>query len=118
MATLVSSTDSLDLPRPMFSVRHSLRLNLINRQTRGLDRKIFRDSSWPEHEILNVIHEACTETQKNDFFTFIENHYGEQITLTDYEGRSYLGIITPGEITQTRRGCGYDISYEFEGTLT
>jgi len=50
--------------------------------------------------------------------TFLEESLGQEITLTDWEGRTWVGIVTTPDAEITRgKGCTNNLAFEFEGEL-
>lgn len=110
-----SPTISVTLPAPLFENSETLLQKRILRKTIGLTNKNYRDSNWPQYYSLFMICDACTDTQRDDFFTFLETAFGLEIRLVDHETRTWRGLIIPGEVTETRQSCGHVIQFEFQG---
>ena len=91
----------------------------INRITRGGTLIVFSDPDWPKFETLAVRIQGLTEAQAKDLLDFFYDSTAAEVGLLDWEGRQWRGLITTPEaqIQQARKGCGYEVEFEFEGRL-
>ena len=115
---LTFGTLVLTLRNPEFGDSRNLEIARINRKTRGGDLVVFRDPMWPKTEVLRFAFDYLTETKAYALDHFLKVSLGQEITLVDYEGRSWTGIIRApqGSIKQQGR-CQYQADFEFEGIL-
>jgi hypothetical protein len=112
-----SPTVTAELPAPVFENEEKLEQKFLFRRTRGLVSKIFRDSNWPSYTTLTFICQGCSTVQRAGYLTLVSQSLGDEIRLTDYESRTWRGILIPGEITDQLRSCGYVIEFQFQGTV-
>ncbi len=111
----------LTLKRPQIGDTNKIEYAMINRRTRGGDLKIFRDNQWPKTETFTYKFDSINSSKAKEFLFFVEDSFGQDIVLEDYESFRWRGFIKNAEalITQLyREGCysfGFDV--EFEGTL-
>lgn len=126
------TTDRLSLYQPAIGVRSSeviLRApemdnrdrnaySRVQGETRGGKLRVYADPTWPKIRTLAVTIIGLTESQVDDFHTFLTNTLGQTIGLTDWEGRLWEGIITNPDEVATQDGKGrWTISFEFEGEM-
>lgn len=105
MITLTQGALSVTLRDPDFGDTDVIESRRIQRKNRGGDLILFRDPIWPRTETLNFEFSFLSKLQLNQLLLFIEETLGQEITLVDYNGRSYNGIITTpsGELSQAGR---------------
>lgn len=117
--TLACGPLSVILRSPIFNNTQSIHQTRIQRESISGKLIIYRDQQWPQTETFHWSFEALTETQRDDFLDFIYSTLGLQVTVSDYEGRDWLGIISNPEVetSQVSRGCGYTVNLEFEGEI-
>jgi hypothetical protein len=63
---------------------------------------------------------GLTETQIDELQTFLQATVGQEIGITDWEGRLWSGVIVdPDEVaTQDSKGeRGWTVSFQFEGEM-
>lgn len=104
------------LRNPDFGDVHGVEISRINRKTRAGDLQLFRDPAWPKTRTLRYTFSFLSEKQKSDLLYFLQASMGQQITLTDYEGVTWAGVIrTPaGNVVEQGR-FNYTAEFEFEG---
>lgn len=87
---------------------------LIN-ETRGGTYLSFRDSDWSIDNIFQYTFTTLTESTIDALRTFLINHVGTRITLTDHYGYVRTGYIVTDvfDIITIRDDCSYDVSFEF-----
>lgn len=121
-----SPTLEVNIRTPEFGNRERLQFTRINRESRGGTLQIFADPTWPKSKVLALTFTGLTETQAQAVQTFFTDTLGLEIGLTDWEGRTWHGIVTTpdADLVRSRRGrdaCGnnsiVDLSFEFEGEL-
>ena len=108
---------SLTLPTPIFNDTHSLHLTRVQRESRGGTQIVFSDPIWPKVETFDWNFEGLTKAQRDNFLDFLNNTLGLEITITDWEERTWTGIFikTQDETSEVLRECGYTINITFEG---
>jgi hypothetical protein len=116
--TLTYGMTTLQLRNPEFQNQHVVSNDRINRTTRGGTITVFSDPKWPKQQQLKVQVKGLDNLQVRGFLSFLTESLGQQITLADWEGRTWVGIITTPDAGITRdRGCKNALSFEFEGEL-
>src|SRR5581483_92971 len=90
------------LPSPDFGNQEDLSFDRINSKSRGGDLIVYRDPNWTHTITLKLKFSFITQSKANTLILFIKRSLGQQITLTDWEGFTWTGIIsTPaGEVVQ------------------
>jgi hypothetical protein len=90
----------------------------INQETRGGKIIVYADPDWPKVRTLAVTIIGLIETKVDELHTFMQDTVGQEIGLTDWEGRLWKGFITnPNEVaTQDGRGM-WTTTFEFQGEL-
>lgn len=114
----VSPTLTVQIRAPEFGDRDRLLHDKINRDTRGGSLKIFADTTWPKLQILEMQFTGLKETEAQAILDFFEDTLGLEVGFTDWEGRTWHGVIVSPdrELVRTKRN-NVDISFEFEGEL-
>ena len=105
MLTLQSGSRVIQLRDPDFGDTDSIESRRIQRKNRCGDLITFRDSIWPKTETFTFEFSFLKRTDLLTLVEFVKEFLGQEITLTDYNGREYQGIITtPSEqLTQAGR---------------
>jgi hypothetical protein len=111
-----SPTESLTLNNPILESSYAQNVKHINRVTRGLRRKVFKDADWPHWMKLFVICQNATLTKLYQYQNFIAITAGEELKYTDQDNLVYRVILFPGEETRQYTSCGWVIKFELEGT--
>src|SRR5713101_7620616 len=95
----------LTLSGPDFDNSDKIAFDRVNRTTRGGDLIITRDSQWPIEEVLIYHWGALKQKDIINAQKFVKQTLGQIINITDYQGRTYQGVIrTPmGEAAQPAR---------------
>jgi len=110
--------DTVDLVAPYFGNLDRLAMDRVNRETRGGDLVIFADPDWPKRQTVSVTFSGLTRTEIINLQRFIADHLGEEIHVTDWEGREWEAvIITPNEPATYDGRDNCSIGFEFEGIL-
>lgn len=98
MMTLSLGSLTLELRNPEFGNKETIQSKRISRNIRGGDLVVFRDNNWSVTNILDFEITVLSQDRITEFLTFIRLTLGQPITLIDYMGRSWTGIIiTPTE---------------------
>lgn len=114
----VTPTTTLVLRNPNFGNTEKREFSRINRESRGGTLLIFRDTKWPEREVLQVTIDALTETQKDNLIQFFKDSLGKEIGLLDDENKQWKGIIIDPDAEITHVGvCNYSVTFQFEGEV-
>jgi hypothetical protein len=119
---LATPTDEVELRAPELDNIDRMAFNRISRETRGGKLTIFADPNWPQVQTVIVTFIGLTRTEIDDLLTFFTSYVGEEISMQDWEGREWVGVITtPNEAAvQDGKSCagrGWTITFEFEGVL-
>jgi hypothetical protein len=113
-----SPTTTITLRRPLFGNRDRLTNQRINRTSRGNTLIVYADPEWPRVQTVVAQFTLLTETQAQDYLTFLETSLGKEIKLTDWEGRIWKGVVLQTDDPVTRdRPDRLTISFTFEGEL-
>ena len=111
-------TDEVVLRAPELDNRDRNAFSRVSRETRGGTLVVYADPNWPKVRTLAVTLIGLTETQVDDLHTFLQSTVGQDIGLTDWEGRLWQGIITnPDEVATQDGKAQWTISLEFEGVM-
>lgn len=115
-----SPTDVIEIRAPRLGDTETLFRSRIYRETRGKGLNVFRDPEWPAYSELNYQFEGLSVESREALEEFFLLSLGKMIALTDYESRSWEGIILdPSQaFTQAGRGCQYTARFTFQGSLT
>ena len=114
---VTSPTWSLSLRSPELGDNHSVHSTRVKDTTRGLTRKVFRDTIWPKYHIFSGRIVGLAEADRDCFLEFLYHTLGKEIKLTDFRDRAWRGIISNpnGESTREFVDCGYTVEFEFQG---
>jgi hypothetical protein len=90
----------------------------VNSETRGGELIVYSDPTWPKIRTLAVTVVGLTETQVNELQTFMNSTLGQEVGLTDWEGRLWKGYITnPNEAATQDGPQRWTVTFEFEGEM-
>jgi len=104
------------LRNPELDDRDRLGFTRINRESRGGELQVFRDPTWPEVNTLQGTVVGLKKEDSDAFLQFLEDHLGEEVSLNDWHGRYWRGvIINPGEPTVEDSRDRWTVAFEFEG---
>lgn len=111
------TTENITLPMPLFGDREEILLTRIQRTTRGGILKTFSSDVWPKVRTFRYKFDGLDTDLLSDLFDFLGVTLGQQIQLSDHEGRLWNGyIVNPqGEAGQFMRMCGNTTEFDFEG---
>jgi hypothetical protein len=114
---LTSVTHTLTLRGAEFGNRERMHFQRINRETRGGTLIVFADPIWPKNDHLVMDFVGLTETETNQVRSFIKTTLGKQVTLRDWEGRNWVGVIVSPNNPVVRDGalCMNTVTIELEG---
>ena len=89
----------------------------VLRETRGGDLIVFRDTGWNVVQTLLFTITAIKTTTLSNLQTFFLNTLGKEISLTDWLGEEWTGVVTRPDETFTEDRDGYwTFAFEFEGS--
>jgi hypothetical protein len=106
------------LRKPAMDNRDRNAYTRVNQETRGGRLIIYADPQWPKVRTLAVTIVGLTEADVDGLQAFMEETLGQQIGLTDWEGRLWQGFITNPNEAATQDGRKmWTVSFEFEGEM-
>ncbi len=106
------------LRKPEMDNRDRNAYERISEETRGGKLIVYADPDWPKVRTLAVTVVGLTETKVDELQTFMQTTVGEEIGITDWEGRLWKGFITNPNEPATQDGKAmWTISFEFQGEL-
>lgn len=111
-------TKKVTLRNPELDNRDRNAYTRVNRETRGGKIVVYADPIWPQVRTLVVTIVGLTETEVDDMQTFMLATVGQEIGITDWEGRLWKGFITNPNDPATQDGrAKWTVSFEFEGEM-
>ena len=113
----IGPTLTLTLGNPDFGNVDVLHFTKIDRVTRGGDRKIFSDPTWANWERLTLKITGICDEDFDSILAFLNQSLGDEIGLTDWEGRSWKGVIVAPETDVRSDVSGFTLDLTFEGVL-
>jgi len=119
LVSLTDPTDNVVLRAPDFVNKDRLGFNRVLRETRGGTLIVFADPEWPKTQTLALNFSGLTQAQAQALLTFLGNHPGQTVGMTDWEGRSWTGIVMNPDSPIIADSIGrYSASFQFEGMPT
>lgn len=109
--------DIITLPAPDFGNVEGMEFNRVNRRTRGGDLIIYRDPTWPKSKTFNYKWTALKKETREQVIQFSRRNIGKLMTMNNYEGNLFTGIIRGPEtkFTEDRRDLhSVEILFEVE----
>ncbi len=118
MITLTYGTTSITLRNPDFGNRETLDIRRISRKTRGGDLVVYRDPDWPKIDTVIYKFSYLFPDDQTRLRSFMKLTLGVDVTMLDYEGRTWTGVITDvtGDFSQEERE-NYVVGFKFEGSI-
>lgn len=115
--TNITGTDDIVLLRnPELDDRDRVGYTRVNRESEGGELQVFRDPTWP---LVNTVQGTVVGLKKqdvNDWLDFLEEHLGEEISMADWHGRYWRGvIINVNEPVVEDTRDRWTMAFEFEG---
>lgn len=111
-------TSEVILRAPELDNRDRSAYNRVSRETLGGRIVVYADSMWPKVRTLALTIIGLKRTQVDELQTFIMSTVGQEIGLTDWEGRMWKGYITNPDESATQDGRkSWTVIIEFEGEL-
>jgi hypothetical protein len=115
---LGTPTSQVILRNPELDNRDRNAFTRINNETRGGKLVVYADPTWPTVRTLAVTIVGLIETEVDGLHTFMQSTLGQEIGLTDWEGRLWKGVITNPNEAATQDGKGkWVVTFEFEGEM-
>lgn len=115
-----SPTLTLELKNPILGDHDVAEYSRIQRHTRGLGLKLYRDPTWPKSRTFNISFQGLSSTDRNAILAFIRQTAGLELKYTDYYSQVHKVIMlqpkTP--ITQTGQGCQYTWKTDLQEVIT
>lgn len=112
------ATSKVVLRKPELDNRDRNAYTRINEETRGGRLVVYSDPMWPHVRTLAVTIVGLSESDVDAMHDFMESTLGQEIGLTDWEGRLWKGIITNPNEAATQDGRDrWTVTFEFEGEL-
>lgn len=91
---------------------------MVNTNTIGLDKVIYRDPTWPITNTFNLTFRSLTDQNKEDLLLFLFQSAGSSIFYRDHESRLWNGVILNPEAEMTQEhNCNWSITLNFLGVL-
>lgn len=114
-----SPSVNIALRGPEFGNKDRLVFARVNRESRGGTLVVFADPQWPKVEILEFDFVGLSEAEGQSVLSFLLTSLGKEIGLLDWEGNTWVGVVTNPEEALVRRGkCNMQIHLSMEITLT
>lgn len=111
-------TSQITLRKPEMDNRDRNAYTRINQETRGGRLIIFSDPQWPHVRTVAATVTGLTESEVDSYQSFVLSTLGQEIGMTDWEGRVWKGVITtPDEVAVQDGRNAWTISLEFEGEI-
>lgn len=115
-SNITGTDDLVVLKNPELDDRDRVGYTRINRESRGGELQMFRDPTWP---LVNTVQGTIVGLKKQDVVDwqdFMSEHLGEEISMADWHGRYWRGvIINPGEPAVEDTRDRWTVAFEFEG---
>jgi hypothetical protein len=116
--TLSANGVTITLRNPSFGNQYKLQYNVIKKETRGRDLIIAANSTFATKEYVETISyeiDYLKQTDGYNLINFLNNNIGQLITLTDYEGIVWNGVITNPEIGFIQKDrANFSVGFELE----
>jgi hypothetical protein len=108
-------TNKVTLRKPELDNRDRNAYSRVNHETRGGKLSIYSDPIWPKVRTIVVTITGLREAEVDEFQTFMADTLGQEIGLTDWEGRLWKGFIKNPNSPATQDGKkSWVITFEFE----
>lgn len=114
--TYECGADSLTLKAPQIGDQEDRKYQQTITETLGGALRVYRRITWPKTKTLSYSFEDLCESNVTEILEFLSDSLGKEVTLTDYYGRSWVGVITnpDAQYVSSGRGIG-TITIVFEG---
>lgn len=114
----ITPTTTLALKNPVFGNTDNLVFQRVDRTTRGGDRIVYVDPTWPRDQVLDFQVENMSEEQAEAVAAFINESLGKLVGLLDWEGTQWQGIIVAPDTELVESVTGYSMKLRFQGGRT
>lgn len=112
------ATNKVTLRKPELDNRDRNAYTRVNQETRGGKLIVYSDPQWPHVRTLAVTIIGLLESEVDELQDFMEDTLGQEIGLTDWEGRLWKGvIINPNEAAVQDGKKRWTVTFEFEGEM-
>lgn len=110
----------LDLPRnPNFGDTVTTDYRPIIRRNLSNQVSVFKSPYWATTDTFRFTISGLSEDQCEEIIEFLHANAGEEITLVDYLGITWTGVVVEDPRTeQIGRDCMFQIILALEGTFT
>jgi len=106
------------LRKPELDNRDRNAYTRVNRESRGGKMLVYADPNWPKIRTLAVTIIGLIESEVDELHSFMQETLGQEIGLTDWEGRLWKGFITNPNEAATQDGRKmWTVTFEFEGEM-
>lgn len=90
----------------------------VIRETRGGTMHLYRDPNWPKVRTIVMTFIGLSKQNIDDIQSLFQNTLGQEVGITDWEGRQWAGVIVNPEEPATENSKGnWSISFSLEGNL-
>jgi len=111
-------TSKVTMRKPEMDNRDRNAYTRVNQETRGGKLIVYADPQWPNVRTLAVTIIGLLEAEVDEFQAFMLATVGQEIGLSDWEGRLWKGVITnPNEAATQDGKKRWTITFEFEGEM-
>lgn len=111
-------TSKVTMRKPEMDNRDRNAYTRVNSETRGGKLIVFSDPNWPHVRTLAVTIVGLTEAQVDELQSFMQDTLGQEIGLTDWEGRLWKGVIVnPNEAATQDGRSRWTVTFEFQGEM-
>jgi hypothetical protein len=111
-------TINIALRAPELDNRDRNAYTRVTRETRGGTMFLYRDPTWPKVRTLVFTFIGLSKQNIDDIQSMFQTTLGQEIGITDWEGRQWAGVITNPDEPATENSKGnWAISFSLEGDL-
>jgi hypothetical protein len=116
--TYTCGVSTLILRAPAIGDSDELSYQKILTETSGGTLRNYRKSNWPKARILNYVFDNLDSDEKSEVLTFLKDSLGKQVTLVDYWGRTWIGVIlNPEAVHEEASRSTRTIAVRFQGVI-
>ena len=119
--TYTCGAASITLRAPAIGDTDEMTFQKVFRETSGGTLKGYRQSTWPKARTLEYKFDNLDNTCSDDYAliqAFLKASLGLQVTLVDYWGRTWVGVITNPDATYEEQSrTTRTITIKFQGVL-
>lgn len=111
-------TVNIALRAPELDNRDRNAYTRVIRETRGGTMHLYRDPNWPKVRTIVMTFIGLSKQNIDDIQSLFQSTLGQEIGMTDWEGRQWAGVVTNPEEPATENSKGnWSISFSLEGDL-